>query len=117
MMFRFFSVWWGMPISLLLVMAVSIPARSHTHINPDGSTVSWYPAECCSNGDCRPVASVEPTPEGLLLTTVDGHMIVVSETHRRKPSRDNRWHVCLGEDIAEEANPPHVRCIFEPPNT
>jgi hypothetical protein len=113
---RFHALGCSILIAISLAMVATISGNAHTPTDADGSTVSWYPLECCNNGDCRPVASVNPTPQGLLMTTVDGYVVIVGETQKRRPSRDNRWHVCLGEDIAEEANPPHVRCIFEPPN-
>jgi hypothetical protein len=104
-------------IAIALALIASVPGKAHTYMNPNGATISWYPMECCDNGDCRPVATIEPTSKGLLMTTVDGYSVIVGETQTRRPSRDNRWHVCLVEDIAEEINPPHVRCIFEPPNS
>jgi hypothetical protein len=114
---RFYGLGRSALIGMSLALIASIPGKAHTHIDPDGSAISWYPIECCDNGDCRPVASIEPTSKGLLMTTVDGYRLIVGETQTRRPSRDNRWHVCLGEDVAEENNPPHVRCVFEPPNT
>jgi len=115
---RFYTLGWSMLITISLALVDTIPGNAHTHVNPDGSTVSWYPMECCNNGDCRPVASIESTPRGLLMTTVDGYIVMVGETQNRRPSRDSRWHICLVEDdIAEEVNPPLVLCVFEPPNS
>lgn len=114
---RFHAFGCSLLIGMASIWLTSEPGQTHTHVYPDGATVSWYPLECCNNGDCRPVANVNQTPNGLLLTTFDGFVVIVGETQKRRLSRDNRWHVCLGEDIAEEANPPQVRCIFEPPNS
>jgi hypothetical protein len=111
-------------ISLAGIIAVyvlgcwaSLPTvvQAHTHSNADGSTVSWYPHDCCDDGDCRPVANVVRAPHGLWMTTVDGLTVLVGPSNRRLPSRDLRWHVCINQDI--EAVPDTIRCVFEPPDT
>ena len=70
----------------------SLVGHAHTHHDADGSTVDWYPQECCGDGDCQPVAT--------------------GPRDQRRPSGDSRWHVCL---VAGEPDyPPQVACIFEP---
>lgn len=94
---------------------VTAVAHAHTHKNPDGTTVSWYPIDCCHDGDCRPVAKIVRAPHGLWMTTVDGQTVLVGPNNRRLPSRDLRWHVCINHDI--EAVPDTIRCVFEPPDS
>jgi len=98
-------------ISALLILPA--PALPHTHIDPDGSTVSWYPPECCNNRDCRPIAAIRRADQGLWMTTVDGATVLVGANQERRPSRDMRWHICLSEDIY---NNTVVQCVFEPPS-
>jgi|SRR5581483_8913673 len=95
------------------VAAFPLPASTHTHVNPDGTVVEWYPKECCHDRDCRPVATIRAAAHGLWMTTVDGQTVLVGPDDERRPSRDSRWHICLGEDIY---GTPVIRCLFQPPN-
>jgi hypothetical protein len=107
-------------IACIIGMAMAAPAalapsaRSHVHVDRDGTAVSWYPNECCHNGDCRPVATVRRTAEGLWMTTVDGLTMLVGPHDKRMPSRDMRWHLCITPDDTDTQK---IRCIFEPPNS
>jgi len=92
---------------------VPIAAKSHTHVDPDGAAVSWYPKECCDDGDCRPVVGAKRTTRGVWLTTVDGYTVLVGPNDVRLPSRDARWHICVGPiDVVSLV--PTITCIFEP---
>ena len=88
-------------------------AKSHVHVEPDGTTVSWYPKECCHDRDCQPVATVRATPAGLWMTTVAGQTVLIGRDEARRPSRDMRWHICLGANSDRDIT---VQCIFEPPS-
>jgi hypothetical protein len=83
-------------------------------VEADGTTVSWYPQECCHQGDCRPVVQVRRGPAGLWMTTSDGLTVLVGPRDARRASRDMRWHVCIALDDTETQK---IRCIFEPPNS
>jgi hypothetical protein len=97
------------------MMVVSVQVRSHKHVGPNGDVVSWYPTECCNDGDCRPVAAITRAPNGLWMTTVDGYTILVGPKDVRRLSQDSRWHVCVG---TEQDDPtPRLRCVFEPSNS
>src|ERR1700694_3073012 len=96
------------------ILLASPSALSHTHTAPDGSTVSWYPKECCHDRDCRPVAMVRPTNDGMWMTTLDGQTVLVGPDQHRRPSQDARWHICLGKGAFEEIS---VQCLFEPPSS
>jgi len=100
--------------SIAAPVALTHSAKGHTHVNADGTKVSWYPMECCHNGDCRPVATIQRAVNGLWMTTVDGLTVLVGPNDRRRASRDMRWHICVG---ADDTATPKIRCIFEPPNS
>jgi hypothetical protein len=97
-------------------IAFAFPANPHTHVEPDGNAISWYPKECCHDGDCRPVASIKPAYNGLWMTTVDGHTVLIGPNHERRSSRDMRWHICIGLDDIDNQTP-RITCIFEPSNS
>src|SRR5262245_51319047 len=90
----------------------SAPAQTHTHVDPDGGIVAWYPRECCNDHDCRPIATIQRAKHGLWMTTVDGLTVLVGADQERRPSRDMRWHICLSEDVYHNIV---INCLFEPP--
>jgi hypothetical protein len=98
----------------IAMLLASPPARSHVHTEADGSTVSWYPRDCCHNGDCRPVSRLGHAPNGLWMETVDGQTVLIGPKQKRQTSKDMRWHICIGPD---DTDTPTVRCVFEPPDS
>jgi hypothetical protein len=104
---------WVIPLSILAISTLPGPALPHKHVDSDGAVVTWYPKECCHDGDCRPVASIMRAKQGLWLTTVDGLTVLVGPRDERRPSRDFRWHICIEpNDVLSQG--PTVTCIFEP---
>ncbi|QPF94366.1 hypothetical protein [Bradyrhizobium commune] len=99
------------PIVAICIAALS-PASAHVHHGADGSTISWYPTDCCHDGDCHPVSRIQMLSDGLLMTTDDGTTLYVNPTKSRRESRDGRWHICFGT-----GENPDIRCIFAPPNS
>jgi hypothetical protein len=100
-------------VAILALSTLAGPAASHIHANKDGSTTSWYPHECCHDGDCRPVATVRRTEHGFWLTTVDGLTVLVGRNQVRRSSQDMRWHICIGApDVVSHV--PAITCIFAP---
>jgi hypothetical protein len=99
------------------LLAMPISAKSHTHVAPDGTAISWYPLECCHNKDCRPIASVQPANNGLWMTTVDGFTVLIGPNQSRRPSQDMRWHVCIGRDDIDPTSTSTIVCVFEPPHS
>jgi hypothetical protein len=99
--------------SLLILAAGCVAtlssALAHVHHDTDGSSVTWYPSDCCHEGDCHPVSRIQNLPAGLLMTTEDGTTLLVSSRKARRPSLDSRWHVCFGSHEVHD-----VLCIFEP---
>lgn len=56
---------------------------------------SWYDPECCSDTDCRPVVASDVAETGNSEWTYlpTGNKFT---GHQIKPSRDGRFHVCIG---------------------
>jgi len=106
---------WKMVVLAAPLFALAAPAKPHTHVDPDGQQVSWYPRECCHEGDCRPVVSITPDSQGLWMTLMDGYTVFVAPRDNRRPSLDTRWHVCVGVDDVDNITP-KITCIFEPGN-
>ena len=53
---------------------------------------SWYPINCCSDKDCKPVECED------LLTTIDGGAKYDKYNFRKDqvyPSQDSKCHVCI----------------------
>jgi hypothetical protein len=98
----------------IAVLFAQPSAKGHIHTEPDGSTVSWYPHECCHDGDCRPVVSVQNAANGLWMRTVDGQTVLIGPSDPRRSSKDMRWHICIAPD---DTGTPKIRCVFEPPST
>ncbi|MBK3664034.1 hypothetical protein JJE66_22775 [Bradyrhizobium diazoefficiens] len=93
-------------------VATGLPATAHVHVGPDSATTSWYPRDCCHDGDCHPVSELKALGDGLVMTTDDGATVFVPSRSARRPSLDSRWHVCF--DPGEK---PAILCIFEPANS
>lgn len=98
-----FGLFW---LALLFVSAFSA-ARAH----------SWYPAECCSDQDCAPIALAEaPREENGGFTLTDGRHVSYKDL---KMSPDNQWHLCeskIGDDNGYPLPPVQRRiiCIYAP---
>lgn len=76
---------------------------------------SWYPARCCSGGDCIPVpeSAVTSTPGGFNVIWSDPIWGSVNEFVDRKqaePSQDTQYHICLKPPTAKN----RIRCFFAP---
>lgn len=106
-----------MKIKLLLIsfLLIFVSNSAHSH--------SWYDAGCCSDQDCAPVVTIEKHPEGDLMTTVHGTVLVKkNEVYKRLPSKDDKYHVCqrpqtaLGLDFHDSHAGPYNRiiCIYYP---
>jgi hypothetical protein len=89
-------------------------AVGHTHLEPDGTAISWYPRECCHDRDCRPVVQIQAVGAGLWMTTDDGQTVLIGPDEERRPSLDLRWHVCLARDHSGGVI---VQCVFQPPSS
>ena len=93
--------------ALVIACAVS---WAHSHVD-ERNKVTWYPIECCHDGDCRPAEQLKHAAGGEWFRTIDGVTILADQRVERRTSVDGRWHICIGVDDTET---PFVRCIFEP---
>jgi hypothetical protein len=62
----------------------------------------WYPRECCSDTDCRPIPCTE-----IINDTWQGHKF---NSHR--PSQDARCHICVYQPQGYIS--PRYLCLFTP---
>ncbi|MEM9028931.1 MAG: 2TM domain-containing protein [Pseudomonadota bacterium] len=95
-------------ISALLMVAAALligPLRDQVHAH------SWYPYECCDDGDCAPVISTERLSLGQAIIVVSKFgRVEVPDSFPRRPSQDNQMHIC----ILRTPNGPIPRCFFVP---
>lgn len=91
-------------LELLLILAivalaiVVVARQAQAHEAPSG----WsYPAECCSNQDCRPVPcdQLAPEPGGGVRWTATGDRFPQAKV---KASGDGECHVCVQDGISWE---------------
>lgn len=90
----------GVALTLLALIAVSPPAKAH----------DWYPYQCCSGRDCRPVPDdeVRYTPAGWLIRS-NGETIPFNKA---RFSPDGHFHVCSYGGLPEAK----TICLFAPGN-
>lgn len=93
-----------------LIAASLWPAVGKAHDAPSG----WsYPFSCCSNQDCRPVATkaVSEKPQGYVIN-VTGEVVPYKDT-RVRTSPDGEFHWCsvAGEEKSR------TLCLFVPPRS
>jgi hypothetical protein len=80
---------------------------------PDALAHSWYPRECCGDGDCAPADSVVHQDDGSWLVTAHGMVAVIPRDYpnwRRSP--DAAVHVCIRK---MRSGAEYVVCAFRAP--
>lgn len=76
------------------------------------SAHEWYPAECCSDTDCAPIALNEtPKEEGGGFTLIDGRHVRYRDL---RPSPDGRWHLCENKWPADSVKDRKILCLYAP---
>lgn len=67
---------------------------------------SWYPSECCSDSDCKPIACdlLTELPNGMY-----SYGNVTFSKDQVKSSLDGKCHVCISEYESGNKIP---RCVF-----
>jgi len=90
-------------IGILLVVALGGTAASH----------SWYPANCCSDKDCRQLADAEnPVEIAGGFQFPNGRKITYRQV---QPSPDEHWHICESPTATEvPSGLPVLICVFGP---
>lgn len=101
--------------AIIICLFFGVPLSAHSH--------SWYDKECCSDQDCAPVLRIDTHPEGDLMTTIHGTVLVrKTENYNKRPSKDDNYHVCqrppggFGFDYHDDHVGPYNRiiCIYYP---
>lgn len=87
-------------LALVFLFVLFTPARSH----------DWYPVECCSGQDCRPVsaASVRAGPQGYVLQS-SGETVGYGDA-RIRVSPGEHFHWCNAGGTTRG----HTICLFVP---
>ncbi len=93
--------------SLLLAGNLSF---AHKHVSPSGLVVTWYEPDCCNIDDCAPVVEIQPATDGSLMRNEYGLSVVVPNDYKTRPSKDMRWHTCIGKTSKK------LLCVYEPPS-
>jgi hypothetical protein len=97
-------------------IAVAVLAALETYWHTPASAHGWYPKDCCNDMDCAPVVSISSFvpirggPRQLAVTSKHGTAVVPHNLPVR-PSRDNRFHVCMRYDAFGDLQ---VVCFFVP---
>jgi len=97
---------WLTLYAMLALAAWTTPGRAH----------SWYDATCCSERDCRPMASDEfAIVDGRLFILATGQSWALNDV---RESKDAQWHVCIhleGNEAGRviERTP---ACVYMPPS-
>jgi len=103
---RYYLAWLIPP----LIAASLWPAAGKAHDAPSG----WsYPFSCCSNQDCRPVATkaISERPQGYVIN-LTGEVVPYADT-RVRSSPDGEYHWC---SVAGEEKTRTI-CLFVPPHS
>lgn len=88
-------------IALVLLSGLALAPRAKAH--------DWYPASCCSNQDCSPVAEAEVSEDDAWYY-YKGRPFA---KHATKQSPDGRYHVCYIPSQGMGSQP-FIRCMWRP---
>ncbi len=69
----------------------------------------WYPVECCSQQDCKPIDDPREVGESGDRYTYRGLSFSKAQT---KTSPDGKYHVCVVQAHGSGAS--HIRCMWKP---
>ena len=85
-------------IGAAMIALISMPSVAH----------DWYPADCCSGGDCAPISDTR------IVRTSDGYVIDGQwkfTTAQARRSLSGRYHACF----PQVGGAP--KCLFVPPDS
>ena len=82
--------------------------------NGSATAHSWYPHECCHDGDCRPVPCAELSYRNKDLVWRQ-HLYFSGPMIRE--SKDGNCHVCVKEGLNANVIPYLPLCVFVPSAT
>lgn len=72
---------------------------------------SWYPPQCCSVRDCRPVpeSRIKVTPQGYRYT-ITGETVPFGRAMTTPPGAEEPYHICTINGLPETG----IICLFAP---
>lgn len=95
-------------VAILIFVVLSGSAYPH----------SFYETQCCSDKDCAPVSKIENHPDGDLMTSEHGTVLVTKniDSWKRRKSQDDKYHVCMRTASGSEPqyNGKHLICVYYP---
>jgi hypothetical protein len=73
-------------IGVVIILTLLLIAHAFAH--------SWYPSDCCSGTDCKPVpaSDIQELPGGCFVYKPTGNQFCGSQV---RVSQDKDWHVCI----------------------
>ena len=90
-------------LGLVIIAALGLTSnRAKAH--------SWYPSECCGGNDCAPALEARVVPEGLIVRTIHG-VVMIPASYEYRQSKDGRIHACMQKENGEAK----LLCAFRPP--
>ncbi len=95
------SVFLLLAAAIVSTTATARPLRAHM----------WYPMECCSHNHCRAAEGFALNARGDTMVIVESRRFLVPPDLKRRPSPDDRIHVCLHYD---EFGVQYPHCLFVP---
>ena len=99
-------------VAIFLLISIAFHGKAASH--------SFYDIECCSNKDCAPVTLMQKHPDGDVMTTMHGTVLVKpTDRFSRKVSPDGEFHVCMRRAYPTQLNKSgsydmQVICIYYP---
>jgi len=107
-------IFWAVVLGIFAIAAVVALARGQEappidHYGPG----HWYPEDCCSRVDCRPLSDSEVQLESTGFLLSDGALIVYGE---ERESLDGKYHRCdySGKLRTSTVNGVQRPCFFAP---
>ena len=112
-----FRTMWSVPNARPSYLAALTLAGSLSCSSADAH--SWYPKECCSDGDCAPVESISlfasaVNPSTQLLVKSRHGTAILEGNFPVRESQDGRMHVCMRHSETDPFGDISIACFFAP---
>jgi hypothetical protein len=94
------------PILMAAFAALTETSPAYAH--------SWYPLECCAEGDCMAADRILPGRDGDRFVVAGRLRVWIPRGFVARTSADEKIHICI---FRGEFNMPMPRCLFLPPQS
>lgn len=74
-------------MAIAFLLFIVLTSNAYTH--------DWYDKECCSENDCSEVIDSQDDGHGNLIVTSKHGTVLISPNFPRKPSKDEKEHICI----------------------